>query len=140
MMLLKPAEVALSPSCGVKRPARPPACLLARPPALLPACLPACLSAFLPDFACICMCAIILLQLEKAQKSPARVQLLFERVVASFPVTSQLWLQYGRYLESEIKVHDVINKVRLQHLPRAVQLMLRTCVGRGRWHVRHQLC
>lgn len=70
-------------------------------PALLPACPPACL-------------AIILLQLEKAQKSPARVQLLFERVVANFPVTSQLWLQYGRYLESEIKVHDVINKVKLQ--------------------------
>lgn len=53
------------------------------------------------------------LQLEKAQKNPARVQLLFERVVANFPVTSQLWLQYGRYLESEIKVHDVINKVGL---------------------------
>lgn len=52
------------------------------------------------------------LQLEKAQKSPARVQMLHERVLCSFPVTSQLWLQYGRYLESEIKVHDVINKVR----------------------------
>lgn len=61
----------------------------------------------------MCAACLSLLQLEKAQKSPARVQLLFERVVASFPVTSQLWLQYGRYLESEIKVHDVINKVRL---------------------------
>lgn len=50
--------------------------------------------------------------LEKAQKAPARVQLLFERVLTSFPVTSQLWLQYGRYLEAEIKVHDLINKVR----------------------------
>jgi hypothetical protein len=50
-------------------------------------------------------------QLEKAQKSPARVQLLYERVLCNFPVTSQLWLQYGRYLEAEIKVHDLINKV-----------------------------
>jgi hypothetical protein len=40
--------------------------------------------------------------------------MLHERVLCSFPVTSQLWLQYGRYLESEIKVHDVINKVRAQ--------------------------
>lgn len=49
--------------------------------------------------------------MEKAQKCPARAQLLFERVLACFPVTSQLWLQYGRFLESEIKVPDVVNKV-----------------------------
>lgn len=60
------------------------------------------------------MCCYLLCcaQLEKAQKNPARVQLLYERVVSSFPVTSQLWLQYGRFLESEIKVPDVTNKVR----------------------------
>jgi hypothetical protein len=39
------------------------------------------------------------------------VQLLYERAVAAFPLTSQLWLQYVRYLEAEVKVPDVINKV-----------------------------
>jgi hypothetical protein len=59
-----------------------------------PACLP-------------CSC----LQLEKAQKDPARVQLLYERALAVFPVTSDLWLQYTRYLEAELKVPGLINKV-----------------------------
>jgi len=58
---------------------------------------------------CHLLCCV---QLEKAQKNPARVQMLYERVVSSFPVTSQLWLQYGRFLESEIKVPDITNKVR----------------------------
>jgi hypothetical protein len=52
------------------------------------------------------------LQLEKAQKDPARVQLLYERALAVFPVTSELWLQYTRYLEAELKVPGLINKVR----------------------------
>jgi hypothetical protein len=51
------------------------------------------------------------LQLEKAQKDPARVQLLYERALAVFPVTSDLWLQYTRYLEAELKVPALINKV-----------------------------
>ncbi|KAF6257164.1 hypothetical protein COO60DRAFT_1271527 [Scenedesmus sp. NREL 46B-D3] len=50
------------------------------------------------------------IQLEKAQKDPARVQLLFERALAVFPVTSDLWLQYTRYLEAELKVPALINK------------------------------
>jgi hypothetical protein len=32
------------------------------------------------------------------------VCLLYERAVAAFPVTSELWLQYGRYLEAELRV------------------------------------
>lgn len=57
---------------------------------------------------------MLLLQLEKAQKDPARVQLLFERAVSVFPVTSELWLQYTRYLETELKVPALINQVNLQ--------------------------
>eukprot|EP00878_Enallax_costatus_P019725 GHUV01020818.1.p1 GENE.GHUV01020818.1~~GHUV01020818.1.p1 ORF type:complete len:482 (+),score=163.78 GHUV01020818.1:194-1639(+) len=51
------------------------------------------------------------IQLEKAQKDPARVQLLYERAVSVFPVTSELWLQYTRYLETEVKVPTLINQV-----------------------------
>ncbi|WIA33569.1 hypothetical protein OEZ86_006693 [Tetradesmus obliquus] len=50
------------------------------------------------------------IQLEKAQKDPARVQLLYERALAVFPVTSELWLQYTRWLEAELKVPGLINK------------------------------
>ena len=57
------------------------------------------------------MCLLLLLQLEKAQKDPARVQLLYERAVSVFPVTSELWLQYTRYLETELKVPSLINQV-----------------------------
>lgn len=51
------------------------------------------------------------MQLEKAQKDPARLQLLYERAIATFPVTSELWLQYVKWLEAELKVPSVINKV-----------------------------
>lgn len=50
-------------------------------------------------------------QLEKAQKAPARVALLYERALAAFPLTAHLWAQYARYLEAEVKAPDVINKV-----------------------------
>jgi hypothetical protein len=35
---------------------------------------------------------------------PASPQLVFERSLATFPVTSELWLQYTRYLEAHLKV------------------------------------
>lgn len=63
----------------------------------------------LADPPCCWVCDV--LQLEKAQRDPARVALLYERAVAVFPVTSELWLQYTRYLEAELKVPAVINKV-----------------------------
>ncbi|KAF8058134.1 sart3 [Scenedesmus sp. PABB004] len=50
------------------------------------------------------------IQLEKAQKDPSRVVLLYERALAAFPVTAELWAQYGRYLEAELKVPRLINK------------------------------
>lgn len=64
-----------------------------------------------PASALILPLLLSLLQLEKAQKDPARVQLLYERAVSVFPVTSELWLQYTRYLETELKVPTLINQV-----------------------------
>lgn len=51
------------------------------------------------------------IQLEKAQGDPARVQLLYERALAVFPVTHELWLQYTKYLQQHLKIHRVTNDV-----------------------------
>jgi hypothetical protein len=47
----------------------------------------------------------------QAQGDPARVTVLYERTVAVFPVTTYLWLQYGRYLETHVKLAGVIRSV-----------------------------
>jgi squamous cell carcinoma antigen recognized by T-cells 3 len=36
---------------------------------------------------------------------------VYERAVASFPVTHYLWLQYTRYLEAQLKIPAIINAV-----------------------------
>jgi hypothetical protein len=35
---------------------------------------------------------------------PARVQILYKRAIAEFPIASQLWLDYTRYLDKTLKV------------------------------------
>lgn len=39
----------------------------------------------------------------QAGGEPARVQCCYERAVAAFPVTSELWMQYGRYIETHLR-------------------------------------
>lgn len=39
------------------------------------------------------------------------LQLVYERAVAAFPVTTFLWQQYARYCESVIKIPEVILSV-----------------------------
>lgn len=51
------------------------------------------------------------IELERAQGDPARVQLLYERVVALFPVTHELWLKYTQYLAATVKIPAVVNAV-----------------------------
>ncbi|KAG1673451.1 hypothetical protein FOA52_002217 [Chlamydomonas sp. UWO 241] len=51
------------------------------------------------------------IKLEQAGGEPARVQCAYERAVAVFPVTHELWLQYARYLEVHLKIASVISKV-----------------------------
>lgn len=45
------------------------------------------------------------------QGQPARVMATYERSVAMFPVTHLLWQQYASYLQGNLKVHSIINKV-----------------------------
>ncbi|KAI8465892.1 MAG: hypothetical protein J3K34DRAFT_452483 [Monoraphidium minutum] len=49
------------------------------------------------------------IKLEQAQGDPARVQVMFERAVAAFPVTAELWLQYASYLEKAVKIAAVVD-------------------------------
>ncbi|KAF5828241.1 hypothetical protein DUNSADRAFT_17991 [Dunaliella salina] len=51
------------------------------------------------------------IKLEQAQKDPARVQVVYERAVTCFPVTAELWAQYTKYLEHNLKVPSVVNAV-----------------------------
>ena len=39
----------------------------------------------------------------QAGDEPARVQCCYERAVAAFPVTTELWMQYGRYIETHLR-------------------------------------
>ena len=46
------------------------------------------------------------LKFEQSFGDPARVQVLYERAVADFPVSSDLWLDYTRYLDKTLKVYS----------------------------------
>ncbi|XP_065870636.1 uncharacterized protein [Euphorbia lathyris] len=48
------------------------------------------------------------LKFEKSAGDPARVQILYERAVTDFPVSSDLWLDYTRYLDKTLKVGNVV--------------------------------
>ncbi|KAL5789204.1 hypothetical protein ACOSQ2_004092 [Xanthoceras sorbifolium] len=54
---------------------------------------------------------MIYLKFEQSSGDPARVQLLYERAVTDFPVSSDLWLDYTRYLDKTLKVGNVIRDV-----------------------------
>lgn len=45
---------------------------------------------------------------EQSSGDPGRVQLLYERAITDFPVSSDLWLDYTRYLDKTLKVYPSI--------------------------------
>ncbi|XP_050210099.1 uncharacterized protein LOC126660579 [Mercurialis annua] len=51
------------------------------------------------------------LNFEKSAGDPARVQALYERAIMDFPVSSDLWLDYTRYLDKTLKVGNVVRDV-----------------------------
>lgn len=44
------------------------------------------------------------LKFEKSSGDPTRVQILYERAITDFPVSSDLWLDYASYLDRTLKV------------------------------------
>ncbi|CAN1352409.1 Squamous cell carcinoma antigen recognized by T-cells 3, partial [Linum perenne] len=51
------------------------------------------------------------LTFEKSVGDPARVQVLYERAIAKFPVSSDLWLGYLRYMDRTLKAGNVLKDV-----------------------------
>ncbi|KAI9397072.1 hypothetical protein POPTR_004G229732v4 [Populus trichocarpa] len=51
------------------------------------------------------------LKFEKSVGDPARVQVLYERAMADFPISIDLWLDYTRYLDRTLKVGNVLRDV-----------------------------
>ena len=47
----------------------------------------------------------------QAKGDPARVQLIYERALAPFPVTQYIWQAYAYYLQDHLKVPAAINAV-----------------------------
>ncbi|KAK9167828.1 hypothetical protein Scep_003019 [Stephania cephalantha] len=48
------------------------------------------------------------LHFEASSGDPARVQILYERAITEFPISSDLWLSYARYLDQTIKVPKIV--------------------------------
>ncbi|KAF5733143.1 squamous cell carcinoma antigen recognized by T-cells 3 [Tripterygium wilfordii] len=51
------------------------------------------------------------IKFEQSFGDPSRVQVLYERAISSFPVSSDLWLDYTRYLDGTLKVGKVLRDV-----------------------------
>ncbi|KAJ8755674.1 hypothetical protein K2173_022269 [Erythroxylum novogranatense] len=51
------------------------------------------------------------LKFEKSVGDPTRVQVLYERAITEFPVSTDLWLDYTQYLDRTLKVGNVIRDV-----------------------------
>ncbi|XP_011655427.1 squamous cell carcinoma antigen recognized by T-cells 3 isoform X2 [Cucumis sativus] len=54
---------------------------------------------------------IIYLKFEQSAGDPARVQVLFERAIADFPVSVDLWLDYTCYMDKTLKVGNIVRNV-----------------------------
>ncbi|XP_021863531.1 uncharacterized protein [Spinacia oleracea] len=72
------------------------------------------------------------LKFEESAGDPARVQILYERAITEFPISSDLWTDYARYLEKKLKVGNVVKNV----MCRAT----RNCPWVGELWVRQLLC
>ncbi|KAK9678015.1 hypothetical protein RND81_11G182000 [Saponaria officinalis] len=72
------------------------------------------------------------LKFEESAGDPARVQILYERAIAEFPIASDLWLDYTRYMDKTLKVGDVIKNV--------ISRATRNCPWVGELWVRYLLC
>ncbi|KAL0422191.1 UNVERIFIED_CONTAM: Squamous cell carcinoma antigen recognized by T-cells 3 [Sesamum latifolium] len=48
------------------------------------------------------------LKFEHSFGDPARIQILYERAIAQFPVSSELWLEYTKYLDKTFKTARIV--------------------------------
>ncbi|KAL6495053.1 hypothetical protein OROGR_030972 [Orobanche gracilis] len=50
------------------------------------------------------------LKFEHSSGDPARIQILYERAIADFPISSDLWIDYTQYLDKTFKLSTVFEK------------------------------
>ncbi|GMY31442.1 squamous cell carcinoma antigen recognized by T-cells 3 isoform X2 [Fagus crenata] len=74
----------------------------------------------------------IYLKFEESSGYPAQVQALYERAITDFPIASDLWLDYTRYLDKTSKLSKVVREV----YSRATK----NCPWVGELWVRYLLC
>lgn len=66
---------------------------------------------YMTNFWCVYIAEFIImmflqayLKFEQTSGDPARVQILYERAIAEFPISADLWLNYTEYLDRTLKV------------------------------------
>ncbi|KAL5993200.1 hypothetical protein ACLOJK_014123 [Asimina triloba] len=72
------------------------------------------------------------IKFEQSSGDPVRVQILYERAVTEFPVSSDLWLSYTHYLDRTLKVPSVLRAVHSR--------ATRNCPWVGELWVHYLLC
>ncbi|XP_041010995.1 squamous cell carcinoma antigen recognized by T-cells 3-like isoform X2 [Juglans microcarpa x Juglans regia] len=75
---------------------------------------------------------MIYLEFERSCGDPARVQVLYERAIADFPISSDLWLDYTRYLDKTFKGANIVREVYCR--------ATKNCPWVGELWVRYLLC
>ncbi|KAF5449935.1 hypothetical protein F2P56_030331 [Juglans regia] len=75
---------------------------------------------------------MIYLEFERSSGDPARVQVLYERAIADFPISSDLWLDYTRYLDKTFKGANIVREVYCR--------ATKNCPWVGELWVRYLLC
>ncbi|KAL6545676.1 hypothetical protein OROGR_009550 [Orobanche gracilis] len=48
------------------------------------------------------------LKFEHSSGDPARIQILYERAIADFPISSDLWIDYTQYLDKTFKISRIV--------------------------------
>lgn len=74
----------------------------------------------------------VYLKFEKSSGDPARVQVLYERAVTEFPVSTDLWLDYTKYMDKTLKVFPYCSPLFSFYCPNNSILVLNTFSPSGR--------
>lgn len=75
---------------------------------------------------------LIYLKFEHSVGDPARIQVLYERAITDFPISTDLWLDYTRYMDKTLKAGDVVKGIHSR--------ATKNCPWLGELWVRYLLC
>ncbi|KAF3439308.1 hypothetical protein FNV43_RR17584 [Rhamnella rubrinervis] len=77
------------------------------------------------------------LKFEESSGDPARAQVLYERAITEFPISSDFWLGYTRYMDKTLKVGSVVSNVysrAIKNCPWVGELWVRYLLSLERGH------